>query len=156
MINLQCEFCESLNVELVTYADDIDFKGLHLQLENLERHHCLECDYSFETMDVHDKNLSKIRAKFADERGAIKKRNNLLSGEEILKIRKQLGLTQRGAAELFRGGANAFSKYENEEIVQTVAMDKLIRLVAHQGEFAIHLLKNIYGLKTKPENAFEA
>jgi HTH-type transcriptional regulator/antitoxin MqsA len=107
-------------------------------------------------MDVHDKNLSKIRAKFADERGAIKKRNNLLSGEEILKIRKQLGLTQRGAAELFGGGANAFSKYENEEIVQTVAMDKLIRHVAHQGEFAIHLLKNIYALKTKPENAFEA
>lgn len=146
MNNAACEFCESAKTESVKYSDDITFKGLTLHLDDLERSHCLDCDYTFETMDAHDKNLAKIRAKFIEERAALKKRQNLLSGQEIRQLRNELGLTQKDAAELFGGGANAFSKYENEEIVQAVAMDKLLRLVAYQGQPGVQLLKNIYHL----------
>lgn len=53
----------------------------------------------------------------------------LLTGNQIRSIRKSLGLSQKDAAEIFGGGANAFSKYERGDVIQSVAMDKLLRLV---------------------------
>jgi len=39
-----------------------------------------------------------------------------------------LGLTQHAASSIFGGGLNAFSKYERGEVIQSKAMDKLIRV----------------------------
>lgn len=146
MTNITCEFCKSSNVSVALYSDEIEFKGLRLHLENLEEGHCLDCDYKFESPEMHDRNLMKVRATFTKERANLKKKQNLLSGEEIRSIRNSLGLTQKDASLVFGGGANAFSKYENEEVVQSAAMDKLIRLASFQGHYAIELLRNIYSL----------
>jgi len=62
-------------------------------------------------------------------RQARKKRYGFLTGEEVRRIRKQLGLSQEQAALLFGGGPVAFSKYENDEVTQSEAMDRLIWLV---------------------------
>jgi putative zinc finger/helix-turn-helix YgiT family protein len=56
--------------------------------------------------------------------------DGLLRGSEIKHIRKKFSLTQTEAAQLFGGGANAFSKYERGEVIQSVAMDRLLRLVS--------------------------
>ena len=144
MNDFTCEFCGSTNVKVTQYSDVIEYKGLSLQLDDLEQCLCLDCDYKFETLVLHDKNLLRVRAKFTEERSNLKKKQNLLSGDEIRAIRNGLGLTQKDAAQIFGGGANAFSKYENEEVVQSVAMDKLIRLTAYQGHSTVELLKNIY------------
>jgi HTH-type transcriptional regulator/antitoxin MqsA len=53
----------------------------------------------------------------------------LLTGAEILALRKRYGLTQPQAARLFGGGPVAFSKYENDDVAHSEAMDKLLRLV---------------------------
>lgn len=58
-----------------------------------------------------------------------KKVDGLLSGAEILALRKRYGLTQPQAARLFGGGPVAFSKYENDDVAHSEAMDKLLRLV---------------------------
>ncbi len=58
-----------------------------------------------------------------------KKVDGLLSGAEILALRKRYGLTQQQAARLFGGGPVAFSKYENDDVAHSEAMDKLLRLV---------------------------
>jgi HTH-type transcriptional regulator/antitoxin MqsA len=55
--------------------------------------------------------------------------DSLLSGAEILALRKHYGLTQPQAARLFGGGPVAFSKYENDDVAHSEAMDKLLRLV---------------------------
>ena len=55
--------------------------------------------------------------------------DGLLSGTEITALRKQYDLTQVQAARLFGGGPVAFSKYENDDIAQSEAMDTLLRLV---------------------------
>ncbi len=146
MTNFTCEFCGSANVSVASYSDEIEFKGLRLHLENLEEGHCLDCDYKFETLEMHDRNLLKVRAEFTAERASLKKKQNLLSGEEIRAIRNSLGLTQKDAALVFGGGANAFSKYENEEVIQSAAMDKLIRFASYQGQFAVEILRKIYSL----------
>ena len=53
----------------------------------------------------------------------------LLTGAEILALRKLYRLTQDQAAKLFGGGPVAFSKYENDDIAHSESMDSLLRLV---------------------------
>ena len=72
-------------------------------------------------------------------RQARKKHYGLLTGQEVRGIRKQLGLSQEQAAKLFGGGPVAFSKYENDEITQSEAMDRLIWLVGTYPEL-VHVL----------------
>ena len=47
----------------------------------------------------------------------------------IAKVRKKLDLDQRQAAELFGGGVNAFSRYENGKTKQPLALVKLLKLL---------------------------
>ena len=56
--------------------------------------------------------------------------DGLLVGDEIRAIRTQFDLSQQEAAELFGGGVNAFSKYERGDVLQSVAMDRLLRATA--------------------------
>ena len=66
--------------------------------------------------------------------------NGLLTGAQVKKIREHLKLTKAEAARLFGGGPVAFNKYENNDVSQSVAMDKLIRLASNVPE-ALDYLK---------------
>lgn len=56
--------------------------------------------------------------------------DGLLTGNQIKAFRENMHLTQAQAAKVFGGGKNAFTKYENGDVTQSVAMDKLIRTAA--------------------------
>ncbi len=56
--------------------------------------------------------------------------DGLLSGAEIVALRERYKLNQKQAARLFGGGPVAFSKYENDDVAHSEAMDKLLRLVS--------------------------
>ena len=47
----------------------------------------------------------------------------------IARIRKKLSLDQREAAEIFGGGVNAFSRYENGKTKPSLALVKLLKLL---------------------------
>ena len=49
----------------------------------------------------------------------------------IAKVRRKLDLDQRQAAELFGGGVNAFSRYENGKTKPPLALVKLFKLLDH-------------------------
>jgi HTH-type transcriptional regulator / antitoxin MqsA len=55
--------------------------------------------------------------------------DGLLVGREIAAIRKRYGLTQTQASRLFGVEGVAFSKYENDDLVQSETMDVLLRRV---------------------------
>lgn len=55
--------------------------------------------------------------------------DGLLTGAEIAALRRLYKMTQGQAAQLFGGGPVAFSKYENDDVAQSEAMDTLLRLV---------------------------
>lgn len=57
-----------------------------------------------------------------------KEADGLLSGMEIKRFREKFDLKQDVCARIFGGGAVAFSRYENDDIMQSQQMDKLIRL----------------------------
>lgn len=71
--------------------------------------------------------------------------DGLLAGSEIEALRKRYNITQGQAAKLFGGGPVAFSKYENDDVVQSEAMDKLLRLV-RKNESAFWDLVDEYGM----------
>ena len=66
--------------------------------------------------------------------------DGLLTGTEIVALRKQYSLTQDQAAKLFGGGPVAFSKYENDDVAQSEAMDSLLRLVRRSGSAFLELV----------------
>jgi HTH-type transcriptional regulator/antitoxin MqsA len=71
-----------------------------------------------------------------------KKVDGFLSGTDLKQLRKHYGLTQEQSALLFGGGKVAFSRYENDDICQSSAMDSLIRLCLDNPYNFILLAKN--------------
>src|SRR4051812_21743177 len=49
----------------------------------------------------------------------------------IADVRKKLALDQREAAEIFGGGINAFSRYENGKTRPPLALVKLLKILDH-------------------------
>lgn len=60
--------------------------------------------------------------------GFKKEVDGLLTGMQIKALRVRLGINQSQAATIFGGGPVAFSKYENDDVTQSEAMDKLLRV----------------------------
>jgi putative zinc finger/helix-turn-helix YgiT family protein len=58
-----------------------------------------------------------------------REKHHLLSPSEIEEIRERHGLTQAALAKLLRLGANTISRWESDRMVQTAAMDVLLRLI---------------------------
>lgn len=140
---IECPACEEVAAVEQTYDTDLTYKGAELHVVGLLQMHCAECGYSFETHDQHDLNVETVKQLFLQEREEYKRSHGLLTGAEIRKIRKDLGLNQQPAAKLFGGGLNAFSKYENEEVMQATSMDRLIRLVSALGRPGVELLRSV-------------
>jgi HTH-type transcriptional regulator/antitoxin MqsA len=58
----------------------------------------------------------------------------LVDPEFIAKVRKKLALDQREAAEIFGGGVNAFSRYENGKTKPPLALVKLLKVLDQHPE----------------------
>jgi HTH-type transcriptional regulator/antitoxin MqsA len=57
----------------------------------------------------------------------------------IVRVRKKLDLDQREAAEIFGGGVNAFSRYENGKTRPPLALIKLLRVLDRHPELLSEL-----------------
>ena len=149
----RCPACDS-DALVVTYsADTVAFKGADVSVMNLASTECQQCGYSFATNEQHDANLAAVRRAHVEQKAGSKAAKGLLTGAQLRSLREALGLTQREAAELFGGGPVAFSKYENEDVAQSVAMDRLVRLVGHMGAFGVQWLRWLVGTPTLAEPA---
>jgi HTH-type transcriptional regulator/antitoxin MqsA len=54
---------------------------------------------------------------------------SIVDPEFIIRVRKKLALDQRQAAEIFGGGVNAFSRYENGKTKPPLALVKLLKVL---------------------------
>lgn len=140
---LNCSKCGSDAVRIESYSDTVDFRGFQLDVENLFRTACTSCGMNFESTLQTEQNSTTIRQAYSLERDRVRKRDGLLSGDEILAIRKSFSLNQREAALLFGGGSNAFNKYETGEVLQSTAMDRLLRISSCFGQPVVDTLNYI-------------
>jgi len=120
MNNSLCADCGAETLQSCSEIEQFDYKGHALKVI-VEYSLCSQCGTEVILPD-------QIKCNDRRTRDAWRQADGLLSGTEIVALRKQLGLTQQQASQMFGGGANAFSKYERGEVVQSVAMDNLMRL----------------------------
>lgn len=139
------ELCPACGEGRLSSHVDCQQEEYNGQIKNLAVHYSL-CDCC--GSQLADATEAKLNARAMT---AFKKEvDSLLSGMEIKRFREKYNLKQDVCARIFGGGAVAFSRYENDDIMQSQQMDKLIRLciVAPQN---ITLLATQSGVTLQPE-----
>lgn len=141
--DLTCVVCGDGRLHLEQSEKETEIEGVKYKIP-FRTHWCEACGSKL--------GLSEdLRFNARAMRQARKKHVGLLTGEEVRALRKSLDLNQEQAAQLFGGGPVAFSKYENDEVTQSDAMDRLIWLVAKFPSLMIPLADRL-GI-TLPRNA---
>ena len=118
-----CPDCEDGALTAETYSSEFRYNGRAIRVDGLERYRCEACGSDPVLNDQIKRNQNRI----ADAKRGV---DRLLTGDQIRRVRELLGISQADAAQVFGGGGNAFSKYERGEVVQSVPMDRLLRIVA--------------------------
>ena len=139
-----CPQCGTDNINRIVYSDTVDFRGMELDVEGMQESKCNHCHYKWTSAEQHNHNETTIRAAYSIIRDKLRTTSGLLLGKDIANKRRDLGLNQREAAVLFGGGYNAFNKYESGEVLQSFAMDRLLRLTSAIGQPAVIFLKNLF------------
>jgi putative zinc finger/helix-turn-helix YgiT family protein len=137
----ECSQCGSFDVEVKHFSDEIEYKGIRLDAEGLVTTLCRSCRHSWETQGQEQDNLALLREMYVAKRDAIREADGLLTGEQIEYVLRRLNISKAQAAVLFGGGPNAFGKYLSGEVLQSFAMDRLLRLTLAFGQRAVGLLR---------------
>jgi len=115
---LNCETAEMVRAKKDTV---IKYRGQQAKLKAVDGWHCPECgeiEFAGKEGERYAAALEKLRVKV-----------DAAEADELARIRKKLGLSQRKAAELTGGGVNAFSRYENGKAKPVPAVINLFRLL---------------------------
>ena len=136
-----CLRCGGHDVNVLHRSDIVDFKGLTLEVDGLAETACRTCDLRWTTPGQEQDNLALLKAAFAAKRDEVRDSEGLLMGSQIAAVLDQLRLSRADAAVLFGGGPNAFGKYIAGEVLQSFAMDRLMRLALAVGPQAVRYLK---------------
>jgi HTH-type transcriptional regulator / antitoxin MqsA len=120
---MKCPVCGA--AELIRDTRDIayTYKGESTVLPAVTADFCTACDES-----ITDASQTK---RVMDLMLAFNKQVNAASVDPsyITTVRKKLDLDQREAAEIFGGGVNAFSRYENGKTKPPLALVKLLKML---------------------------
>jgi HTH-type transcriptional regulator / antitoxin MqsA len=137
-----CARCASSEIQVRHKSEVMDFKGLTLEVDGIAETVCNACGLRWFTDGQEQDNLALLKAVFAKKRDLLRDKEGLLTGEEIAHALDQLQLTKADAAKLFGGGPNAFGKYISGDVLQSFAMDRLIRLSLAFGSTAVDYLRH--------------
>ncbi|WP_298160034.1 type II TA system antitoxin MqsA family protein [Ferrovum sp.] len=99
------------------------YKGETTLISAVSGDFCPACAESILDMVESDRVMREMRA-FSKQINAA-----IVDPEYIAKVRKKLDLDQRQAAEIFGGGVNAFSRYENGKTKPPLALVKLLKVL---------------------------
>jgi len=115
-----CPACERGVLSPTVTDESLLYSGAKIVVPEIEFSVCNVCGEEV----VLPSQARRNDVKFAD---AKRSHDELLRSHEIVEWRSRWCLTQQQASALLGGGVNAFSKYERGEVIQSRAMDLLIR-----------------------------
>ncbi len=120
---MKCPVCAS--AELIHDTRDIPFtyKGETTVINSVTGDFCPACTESILDPAESNRVMREMKAFSKQVNAAI------VDPEFITNVRKKLDLDQREAAEIFRGGVNAFSRYENGKTKPPLALVKLLKVL---------------------------
>ena len=122
-MTMKCPVCGAANLIRDTRDIAYTYKGVSTMLPAVTADFCTACDES-----ITDASQTK---RVMDLMLAFNKQVNAASVDPsyITTVRKKLDLDQREAAEIFGGGVNAFSRYENGKTKPPLALVKLLKIL---------------------------
>ena len=120
---MKCPVCGA--AELIHDTRDIPYtyKGETTLIPAVTADFCPACDESITDLSETERVMREMKAFNKQVNAAI------VDPAFIASVRKKLDLGQREAAEIFGGGVNAFSRYENGKTKPPLALVKLFKLL---------------------------
>jgi len=140
---MMCDLCEEGTLEQKQGVNTVTYKSITRELST---DYC-ECDTCGVEMTLPQQTRDNKRRMVAFK----KEVDGLLTGAEVKALRQRLSLKQSEAAKVFGGGVVAFSKYESDDVTQSEAMDKLMRVADRFPDVYQELLAEA-GLTTASSN----
>jgi HTH-type transcriptional regulator / antitoxin MqsA len=125
---MKCPSCGAAKFVRDTRDIAYIYKGESTILPSVTADFCTACDESI-TDAKESKRVMDLMLAFNKQVNAA-----LVDPEFIAKVRKKLALDQGEAAEIFGGGVNAFSRYENGKTKPPLALVKLLKVLDRHPE----------------------
>jgi HTH-type transcriptional regulator/antitoxin MqsA len=127
-MTMKCPVCGA--AELIHDTRDLPYtyKGETTLIPAVSGDFCPACAESLLDMAESERVMKEMR-EFAKQVNAA-----IVDPQFIAGVRKKLKLDQREAAEIFGGGVNAFSRYENGKTKPPLALVKLFKLLDRHPE----------------------
>ncbi len=120
---MKCPACGAAKLVRDTRDLPYTYKGESTTLESVTGDFCPACDEV--VLDAAESaRTSEIMMQFNKEVNAA-----YVDPAYITQVRKKLRLDQREAAEIFGGGVNAFSRYENGKTKPPLSLVKLLKVL---------------------------
>jgi len=120
---MKCPICGAAKLVHDTRDMPYTYKGESTVLPQVTGDFCPACDESILDAAESRRTMNLMLA-FNKQVNA-----SIVDPEFIISVRKKLDLDQREAAEIFGGGVNAFSRYENGKTRPPLALVKLLRVL---------------------------
>jgi HTH-type transcriptional regulator/antitoxin MqsA len=125
---MKCPVCGAAELVHDTRDRPYTYKGETTLITAVTGEFCPACDESVLDLAESERVLGEMRAFSKQVNAAI------VDPAFISSVRKKLQLDQREAAELFGGGVNAFSRYENGKTRPPLALVKLFKVLERHPE----------------------
>jgi HTH-type transcriptional regulator / antitoxin MqsA len=122
-MTMKCPSCGAAQLQRETRDVPYTYKGENTTIPAVTGDFCSACDEVVLNRE-HGDRYSEMVGLFQRQVNAA-----FVDPDYIAKVRKKLDLDQRQAAELFGGGVNAFSRYENGKTKPPLALVKLFKLL---------------------------
>ena len=122
---MQCPYCAA--ADFIQDLRDLPYtyKGESTVIQAVTGDFCAACGET--VLDaVESQRVSLAMLEFNKQVNA-----SIVDPQFIVNVRKKLLLDQREAGEIFGGGVNAFSRYENGKTKPPLALVKLLRVLDH-------------------------
>jgi HTH-type transcriptional regulator/antitoxin MqsA len=120
---MKCPICGTAELVHDTRDMPYTYKGETTILPAVTGDFCPACDESLLDADESRRTMN-LMLEFNKQENA-----SIVDPSFIADVRKRLALDQREAAEIFGGGINAFSRYENGKTKPPLALVKLLKLL---------------------------
>ncbi len=125
---MKCPACGSAELMHDTRDTPYVYKGESTTLPAVDGDFCPACGEA--VLDAKEsRRINTLMREFNQQVNAA-----IVDPAFIMTVRKKLNLDQRQAAQIFGGGVNAFSRYENGKTKPPLALVKLLRLLDRHPE----------------------
>jgi len=122
-MTMKCPICGAAELLHDTRDMPFNYKGVATVIPSVTGDFCSACNESILGAAESNRVMCQMQA-FSKQVN-----ETFFDPSFIVQVRKKLNLDQREAAEIFGGGVNAFSRYENGKTKPPLALVKLLKVL---------------------------